>query len=647
VDLPPAGPAPAAPRRLALVVARAPTPLAAAARDAPAELVAICEKAMARTAGERYASVAELQEDLSAYLELRVVKAHARGPLVELRKWVARHRGTAAALLALVLVSMGGLWWHQRSELEAERRISEQERAAKEQERLAAERERELSAEVRARLAESHVTSAELAAQRGAWRDALTSLEAALALGHHDEARLRVAAARAYAALAEPYLAQAELVRAATAHGAEAVKGQRLLVEATLGSLDPTAAARSRELLEQALDAGLPEADEAYVYALLAPTAERARHWLERAIALEPFHHLAWTDLLVTLFWMQRLDAARECAARFTAVFPQDPLPHVFEVLLTGMHDVEAARQQAADLAPLLGAGAVSDLGLALDVFEVALGAMDVDEVLRSNFGQASRFGLEEWGRVVGSVMLRAGGPDREAGDSPLRSLRGRGGLRHLSEFSGHMLRAGLALLAQDLDGLREAMQQALQHNPFLEVSYVHTMLIVATGQGDAATFLRAADAMRAARVADGLLVSFQRASTFLELTCLSQVQADVLDADHRARAQALLLEIASWPDASTFQRVYALEHAIHLGDGVAVDALARRMQAAEPDDLSTARAQLWAHVLNERWTLAIEAADALGPRVPEDGRIRVLRQQAVTALAEALGQSAAPLTTP
>jgi len=74
----------------------------------PAELEAICEKAMARDPARRYADLREFAEDLRAYLENRVVKAHARGALVELRKWVARNRATAAACAATLVVALAG-----------------------------------------------------------------------------------------------------------------------------------------------------------------------------------------------------------------------------------------------------------------------------------------------------------------------------------------------------------------------------------------------------------------------------------------------------------------------------------------------------------------------------------------------------------
>jgi tetratricopeptide (TPR) repeat protein len=84
-----------------------PAPVQALSPRQPAELVAICEKAMARELRERYPSVLELAEDLRAFLEHRVVKAHRTGAIVELRKWVERNRAftgaVAAAFLALVV----------------------------------------------------------------------------------------------------------------------------------------------------------------------------------------------------------------------------------------------------------------------------------------------------------------------------------------------------------------------------------------------------------------------------------------------------------------------------------------------------------------------------------------------------------------
>ena len=79
------------------------------ASSAPPELLAICEKAMQREIDERYPDVSEMGEDLRAYLENRVVRAHRTGAAVEFRKWVRRNRAmaVAAGVLLAVLITAG------------------------------------------------------------------------------------------------------------------------------------------------------------------------------------------------------------------------------------------------------------------------------------------------------------------------------------------------------------------------------------------------------------------------------------------------------------------------------------------------------------------------------------------------------------
>ncbi len=90
------------PRTLLMALVQGPPePVFRINRAAPAELVAICEKAMARDPDSRYADVLELAEDLRAFLEGRVVRAYQTGALAELRKWVRRNRALASSCCAV------------------------------------------------------------------------------------------------------------------------------------------------------------------------------------------------------------------------------------------------------------------------------------------------------------------------------------------------------------------------------------------------------------------------------------------------------------------------------------------------------------------------------------------------------------------
>ncbi len=106
-----------------------PTPLRTLAKDLPDELVAICEKAMARDIAARYPSMLGLTEDLRAYLEGRVVSAYESGALAEFRKWIGRNRAfavTVGAALAIGFASLFGM-------LETARRKNQELSAQKDQ----------------------------------------------------------------------------------------------------------------------------------------------------------------------------------------------------------------------------------------------------------------------------------------------------------------------------------------------------------------------------------------------------------------------------------------------------------------------------------------------------------------------------------
>jgi formylglycine-generating enzyme required for sulfatase activity len=103
------------------VLAGPPAPLPAASSKVPAELAAICMKAMARQGSERYASMGDLAKDLRAWLEGRVVRAYESGALAELKKWVGRNRALSGASVAALAAVVGGLWWSARLEASGRR----------------------------------------------------------------------------------------------------------------------------------------------------------------------------------------------------------------------------------------------------------------------------------------------------------------------------------------------------------------------------------------------------------------------------------------------------------------------------------------------------------------------------------------------
>jgi hypothetical protein len=75
----------------------------------PRDLETICHKALAKEPLRRYASAAEMADDLTRFLAGEPVHARPIGPLVRTWKWVRRRPGTSALLAAVVLSLLGGL----------------------------------------------------------------------------------------------------------------------------------------------------------------------------------------------------------------------------------------------------------------------------------------------------------------------------------------------------------------------------------------------------------------------------------------------------------------------------------------------------------------------------------------------------------
>lgn len=144
---------------LARLLEGPPALLGDVAPEAPPELVAIAEKAMAREPSARYATMEAMASDLRAFLEVRVVRAYRTGAWEELVKWTRRNRGMATALAAALVALLGGAV------------------AVAVLERRNARRERELGAEV--------------AAEKATALQALEAKQEALAVAEKETAKAR------------------------------------------------------------------------------------------------------------------------------------------------------------------------------------------------------------------------------------------------------------------------------------------------------------------------------------------------------------------------------------------------------------------------------------------------------------------------
>jgi serine/threonine protein kinase/WD40 repeat protein len=107
------------------VLARDPPSPRVSVGNVPADLVAICRKAMRKVRGERYASAAEFAVDLRRWLRGEPTAARPAWPPRRIALWARRNKGWAAALVVLFLTAaLGVAAWQLRVRqvLEAETR---------------------------------------------------------------------------------------------------------------------------------------------------------------------------------------------------------------------------------------------------------------------------------------------------------------------------------------------------------------------------------------------------------------------------------------------------------------------------------------------------------------------------------------------
>ncbi|MFQ5461541.1 MAG: protein kinase [Phycisphaerae bacterium] len=86
-----------------------PSPLRDHDPSIPLDLDTICRKAMSREPSRRYATAAELRDDLHRYLQDRAIKARRAGPVELSRQFVSRHQ--LATVTTVALVAVAALVW--------------------------------------------------------------------------------------------------------------------------------------------------------------------------------------------------------------------------------------------------------------------------------------------------------------------------------------------------------------------------------------------------------------------------------------------------------------------------------------------------------------------------------------------------------
>jgi tetratricopeptide (TPR) repeat protein len=594
----------------------------------PRDLETVCLKCLHKEPARRYATAADLAEDLRRFQAGEPVLARPVSLAERAAKW-ARRRPAPAILAVLVALLVPGLpalgLWYARhegrraEEAEAQRREADEQRAEARR-----ERDRALKAE-----RESYVQAAELAMRRGAWKTALPYLDKALGAGHDDPTGLRLAKVRAWCALNEVPPAVQELQALEAQAGlTDRQKAQVLLWQGDLAiSLSSAHEAEGLRKVRQALGLGLPPAEDAYARGLLADSSPEAVGHFQHALQADPFHPRANGACAMGLFTLGRTAEARDLVLFAERVFPEDPSFQVLHAMLLGL---EGKREEA--LRHAERAGAVLKDRAQVEMVRSLVELMDVG-VRQSEGVLAGEESFARWflrnGAGITKLMLVAQGDSGKLGkpaQSPLLLPMPPAVFRALRALPA----SPQAALGGSPDQLSRGLAEAVRVHPEGILFHVQGMMLakLERWRESEAAFLKAYDTPS--------IFPVRRAALYFAVA-VERIQAR--DAEPGMQQELLQRALQNARKLVELGPLYP-SHAMELSQ-LAVNMneldLARRIltdwERQAPGDVNVQRRRMVVEYKGEAYGLALKAANKVLDRQPRDAEALAIRKAALMKL--------------
>lgn len=318
-----------------------PLPLRRHRPDIPRDVELIVQKALAKDKRQRYDSVTELAADLERFRQSEPVRAHPPSLVYRLRKFSRRRPATVVSLVSAFLIcafAAAAVVNHNR--------------------------QTKLAARERTAVIESIEGDAELSRRQGSWQRFLEQQSQLVSLGRAETPESLLHQINAHFALENWQAAQQTLDRVRSRSDADAYRGACLLWEAELER--PRDLPRAKSLVQEAIDAGLTDADAAYARSLRADSYAACLASLKQALVHDPWHYRARLVLGTTLAVVGDEQEAREQISTAQAYFPESPHFRLLDMFLPSEGEPAASPSERAE--PLLDQAPVKLAELILEM---------------------------------------------------------------------------------------------------------------------------------------------------------------------------------------------------------------------------------------------------------------------------------------
>jgi len=310
--------------------------------------------ALEKNRDRRYDSPSALAADLGRFLRHEPLEKGPPSTAYRIKKFLRRNKAVAAGVGSVFIVLVAGVVVSSVYALQVQR---------------ANKANRLLSAE-------SSAQAARMVAQRGRWADVIEWADRAIAQGYADPTEMCLQKVRAWDQFYKRGKCIAELERLIQLPDSKlgTHKGEIQLWRGVYALWVPLDGESGAELIKNAIELGLPPADEAFANAVVAQSLPETIEYSRQALQLDPFHYRASLMLGTAVMFNGDPRGAIRHFKSTLAKFPDDPSAWVGIAICRALDgDQEGMMDALGNIGPPFDKKLLQKLGAAFSAVPMAL----------------------------------------------------------------------------------------------------------------------------------------------------------------------------------------------------------------------------------------------------------------------------------